>query len=197
MLTCRPHNSLFNAGLPNKIKRRLCVSRKTFTIPPSFGKRASDIPLSDLTPSSSISLPQRRRTGAPYRALYNDSSKQSFTDSEFSPWSVTSEETPEEASEIDQSLGSSGGDHDRRNSEFYAGVSEKLTLESIEVPNPRYKPPSRVSRVLGRIMTAGRSDGTVLGLTGKPLLYDRHQTNLKKVYTLTRSTDISPVFLLV
>lgn len=85
---------------------------------------------------------------------------------------MTGEGSPEEEPDLDTSLGSSRGDGRRRNSSIDGpGLSEKITLDDIVVPNPRYKQPSKATRLLARIMIGGNGDQTALGLTGKPLLY--------------------------
>lgn len=84
--------------------------------------------------------------------------------------------SPEEESDLDTNLECSRDNGHRRNSNSSVdgpGLSEKVTLDDIIVPNPRHKPPSKASRLLARIMPGGNGDQTALGLTGKPLLYAR------------------------
>ena len=74
----------------------------------------------------------------------------------------------EEVEDLDTNLGH------RRNSNSSVdgpGLSEKITLDDIIVPNPRHKPPSKTARLLAKIMPGGKGGQTALGLTGKPLLY--------------------------
>lgn len=173
----KPHCLRLEPRLTHKSRHRLCFSRTLFTIPPSAGKHTRDIPLSNLR-ETPLAATQPKRTGARHSRFeespQNDSFR-NFSDSEFSPWSEGGGGSPEGESDLDTNLGSRrGDDHHRRNSNSSVdgpGLSEKITLEDIIVPNPRHKPPSKGIRLLARIMPGGNGDQTALGLTGKPLLY--------------------------
>lgn len=169
----------YEPGPSFKGKRRLCVSRKTFTIPSSARKSSCDIPLSNLRGDTSSTYTGAKRTGAArgskFQESFQNESFRNSSDSEFSPWSVTLGVSLEEESNLNTHLGSSREDgYHRRLSTASIdgpGVSEKITVNDIKVPNPRHKPPSKAVELIVRVMTGGRSDGTALGLTGKPLLY--------------------------
>lgn len=187
----------FPIGDPShiKTKRRLWVSRTAITIPSSPRKPVPDIALSNLTRGFSKST-EAVQTGAA-RSPKIEASPRNSSGSEFSPWTLTRQGSPgeEPGSYID--IGSST--YDRRHSSSPVDgqrLSEKLNIDDIEVPNPRYKPPPKSVQIIMRIMTGGQGS-TALGLTGKPLLYAT-DTRLS-IYQpkLTWSADISQLFSLV
>jgi len=132
-----------------------------------------DIPLRNLSKGPSP-LPERLPTSAARGSKFEGSSRDS-SDSEFSPWTLTGQGSPEEESDTGTNLSNRREEQNRqpRSSLSVDGarLSEKLTIDDIKIPNLRYTPPSKVSLIIAKIMRHGKSDGTVLGLTGKPLLY--------------------------
>ena len=128
-----------------------------------------DIALSNLT-RGSLRSTEAIQTGAARSSKIEAGSRNS-SGSEFSPWTLTRQGSPEEEPESYIDVGSTYG---RRHSSSPVGgrrLYEKLTVDDIEVPNPRYKPPPKSVQIIMRIITGGRSGSTALGLTGKPLLY--------------------------
>ncbi|KAI9788890.1 MAG: hypothetical protein M1833_002796 [Piccolia ochrophora] len=166
-------------------------------IPSSTPRRPANIPLRTLpTPSQPSDDPEFSPVAsddekqALRRSSYSPRSSQSGA-SDLSLWSDTGDLAEQLAEEedplhiklresLDQQVfgGSSRSRRHPRRVRYQQdeGLDRKsrhagIDKEEIDIPEPRLKKPSRVELLLARIMSGGRGNSQMHGLTGKPLLY--------------------------